>query len=216
MGFFNSTPSESQTTVANSSEPKREVFLDLNKNDGMLNLQKNDFLNLTKTGVSLNNMRVSAGWDVRTFGSDYDLDLCAYLIRDNGQLSQTVFYGNMQAQGIRLDKDNLTGKGDGDDENIFINFSEINANVSRIVFGVVIYNAKIRFQSFGKVKNAYVRMVDQSTNPEREICRYSLSDDGGKNTAVKFAELVKINDEWTFNAIGEYSKDNINSLGRAI
>ena len=69
------------TPIQTASTEGREVTLDLNKG-GMLNLAKNDFLNLSKTDFSLENIRVSAGWDVKTsfFGSDFDLDLCAFLM----------------------------------------------------------------------------------------------------------------------------------------
>lgn len=198
------------------AEPEgNEVFLDLNKG-GILNLQKNDFLNLTKTGVNLTDIRVSAGWDVNHRGQDYDLDLCAYLLDGRNCVQDVVYYADKTAKGLQLDKDNLTGEGDGDDENIFVNFDKIDPTINRIVFGVVIYKAASKGQSFKHVRNAYVRMVDQSVHPECEICRYNLTEDGGSNTAVKFAEIVRTSEGWTFNAIGEYSKNTISSLKAAL
>ena len=202
-------------TDTKKTTERNEVFLDLNKG-GMLNLKKNDFLNLTKTGVNLTNIRVSAGWDVNHHGEDYDLDLCAYLLDKNNRLQDVVYYGDKNAKGLELDKDNLTGEGDGDDENIFVNFDKIAPTIERIVFCVVIYRAEPRGQSFKYVHNAYVRMVDQSVAPEREICRYNLTEDGGSNTAVMFAEITKTYEGWTFNAIGKYSKNSIGTLKSVI
>lgn len=190
-----------------------EVFLDLNKG-GLLNLQKNDFLNLSKTGVNLTNIRVSAGWDVNAHGQDYDLDLCAYMLDGENRLIQTVYYGAKSGTGLQLDQDNLTGEGDGDDENMFINFDKIPSSVQRIVFGVVIYQAEHRRQSFNHVENAYVRMIDQSVRPERELCRYNLTEDGGNNTAIQFAKIVRTSEGWTFHAIGKFSQDTISTLSR--
>lgn len=183
---------------------------------GILNLKKNDILNLSKASPNLHKIRVAAGWDVNcSYGSDYDLDLCAFLLDRNGKPVKTtqnmVFYGKKNATGIFLDGDNLTGEGDGDDENIYVTLNELHPNVERIVFNVVIYQAKSRSQYFGKVKNAYVRIVDESNNG-REMCRYSLSNDGGRNTAVVFAELYKENGSWNFRAIGEYTNGSIQDL----
>lgn len=188
-----------------------EVFLDLNKG-GLLNLQKNDFLNLSKTGVNLTNIRVSAGWDVNHHGQDYDLDLCAYMLDGENHLIQTVYYGAKRGTGLQLDQDNLTGEGKGDDENIFVNFEKFPLHAQRIVFAVVIYQAERRRQSFKYVDNAYVRMIDQSVRPERELCRYNLTEDGGENTAIQFAEIVRTSEGWTFHAIGKFSRDTISSL----
>lgn len=231
MSIFNglfgkgSSNSEQQTTVAQPTQTStpapttrtgNEVTLDLSKG-GLLNLSKGDFLNLTKSGVSLSRIRAAAGWDMASFGS-IDLDLCAYLFAGgeytgsgssvaykNGRLDGIVFYGDKRHPGIALDGDNLTGEGDGDDENITINFDKLRSDVDRIVIAVVIFSAG---KTFGGVKNAYVRLVDES-NGSRELVRYNLSEDGGRNKAVVAAELQRINGEWTFVAVGEYSNSDI-------
>ena len=203
-----------EPTVAPAAPTGNEVFLDLNKG-GLLNLEKNDFLNLTKTGINLTDIRVAAGWDVNHRGQDYDLDLCAFPMNANGEVLNIVYYGDKRSHGLQLDKDNLTGEGDGDDENIFVNFNKISPDAQKVIFAVVIYRGLSKGQTFGHVKNAFVRMVDQSVRPEKEICRFNLSEDGGKNTAVKFAEIIRTSEGWTFKAIGEYSEESsIESLAR--
>lgn len=203
-----STPTPSPTSAAPAAA-EREVVLDLSKK-GPLNLEKREFVNLTKSGVSLTHIRAAAGWDMASFGS-IDLDLCAYLF-SNGQLEQTVYYGAKRGQGIYLDGDNLTGEGDGDDENIRINFEQLPSHIDRIVIAVVIYSMG---KVFSGVKNAYVRLVDESQS-QQELVRYNLSADGGKNTAVFAAELQKVNHEWRFVAVGDYSKNSIKSLGKSL
>lgn len=188
-----------------------EVFLDLNKG-GLLNLQKNEFLNLSKTGINLTDIRVAAGWDVNHRGKDYDLDLCSYPMDASGRILDTVYYGDKHYPGLQLDKDNLTGEGDGDDENIFVDFSKIPDKVQKIIFAVVIYQGASRGQTFGHVQNAFVRLVDQSVRPEKEICRFNLSSDGKDNTAVVFAEITRTTDGWTFSPIGDYYKSDISGL----
>ena len=215
MGLFNfgknkqdtSTQSVSNSTPISTPVPAPQT--------GILNLKKNDILDLTKTAPQLKNIRVAAGWDVATNGRNYDLDLCAILIGPNGKLvkkhNNVVYYGAKKSTGIFLDGDNLTGEGDGDDENIYVSLDQIPDEVSRIVFNVVIYEAIARKQKFGKVKNAYVRIVDEGAGGI-EICRYNLSEDGGDNTAVVFAELYRDADGWKFKAIGNCTKASIRDL----
>ncbi len=193
-----------------------EVTLDLSKG-GLLNLQKNDFLDLSKVESTFEHMRVSAGWDVNVGrGDDYDLDLCAMLIGADGRVvdsvNNLVYYGKKESQGIELDHDNLTGEGEGDDENMFVNLTKIHPDVYKILLCVVIYQGRSRGQYFGKVRNAYVRLVDEGVHPEKEICRYNLSEDGGRATAVKFAELDRNPHGWSFKAIGEYANATIEDI----
>lgn len=193
------------------------INLDLVKRDEILNLKKNDILDLTKAAPGLNKIRVAAGWDVNTgfFGGSFDLDLCAILLDANSKLVKNinpcVYFSKKNSTGIYLDGDNLTGEGDGDDENIYVTLSEIPSNVEKIVFNVVIYDGIAKRQKFSKVKNAYVRIVDCEKN-DKEICRYDLSNDGGDNTAVVFAQLIRNNGSWEFMAIGDYKRASISQL----
>ena len=96
--------------------------------------------------------------------------------------------------------DNLTGEGEGDDEQIEVKLTDVPANVERIAFTVTIYEAEARRQNFGQVSNAYIRIVDADTN--QELIRYDLGEDFSIETAVVVGELYKHNGEWKFNAIG--------------
>ena len=149
----------------------------------------------------------------------FRFDLVAFLIDESGRLTQkatnVVYYGDKSSQGIHLDHDNLTGAGDGDDENMFVNFNQVSSDVKQIVVAVVIYSGKERKQNFGQVRNAYVRLVDESQRPERELVRFNLTEDGGNATAVKFAELNRTDNGWTFKAVGDYFKASIGELAKA-
>lgn len=193
-------------------------YVDLTKKtNGILNLQKNDILDLTKAAPGLSQIRVAAGWDANTgfFGGSMDLDLCAILLDVNNKpvrsINHCVYYGDKNSTGIYLDGDNLTGEGDGDDENIYVELEKIPSEVEKIVFNVVIYNGIAKRQKFEKVKNAYVRIVNTKNNDE-EICRYNLTEDGKDNTAVIFAELVRNGSSWEFKAIGDYKRASISDL----
>lgn len=185
----------------------------------ILNLQKNDILDLTKKDPSLNNILLGAGWDVVKKGlfsmqADYDLDLAAFLLDSNNKITGKeglIYFGHKKGTGIYLHGDNLTGAGEGDDEKISISLNKIPANCNKIVFAVSIYDAAKRRQSFAKVKNAYVRLVNEDKG-NAEICRYNLTEEGGDNTAIIFAELEKNGSEWKFKAIGEYLQASVSTL----
>lgn len=181
---------------------------------GVLNLQKNDILDLTKTNPSLNNVIVGAGWDVSTRGADFDLDLAALLLDKNGRLLKKkglVYFGSKKSQGIYLTGDNLTGEGDGDDERIIVTLSNIPEECEKVLFTVVIYSAKMRRQNFGMIRNSYVRLLD-ADNREKEICRFNLMENGGDNTGIIFAELYRDGREWNFKAVGQLLKTTIGDL----
>jgi len=187
----------------------------------ILNLEKNDILDLTKKDPSLNNILLGSGWDVVKKGffstqSDYDLDLIALLLDNNDKLmgkGGLIYFGNQKGTGIYLHEDNRTGAGDGDDEKISISLNILPENCNNIIFAVNIYDAMKRKQSFSKVKNAYVRLVNEDKG-NAEICRYNLTDEGGDNTAIIFAELEKSSGDWKFKAVGEYLQASVSSLAQ--
>lgn len=172
-----------------------------------INLQKGQKVDLTKGNPSLKNIMVGLGWDVNAYdsGADFDLDAAAFMVGENGKCPterEFIFYGNLEHSSGALKHmgDNLTGEGEGDDEQIQVDLTKIPANVSRVVFTVTIYDAEIRRQNFGQVSNAFIRIVDEAT--DRELIRYDLGEDFSIETAVVVGELYRHNGEWKFNAIG--------------
>ena len=172
-----------------------------------VSLQKGQKVSLTKGNPGLSKVVVGLGWDVNQFdtGGDFDLDAAAFLLADNGKVSAQgdfVFFGNLEhySGSVRHLGDNLTGAGEGDDEQIKIDLSLVPANITKIAFTVTIYEAEQRRQNFGQVNNAFIRIYNE-TNGE-ELLRYDLGEDFSIETAAVFGELYKNGDEWKFNAIG--------------
>lgn len=179
-----------------------------------VNLVKGQKINLSKevTG-GLTKIMVGLGWDAVKkgfFGSkpDIDCDAFAIILGKDGEYRTCVYYGDRSAESkcVYHHGDNLTGDGDGDDEQITVDLANITDKVEKIVFVVNIYNCVARKQDFGLVKNAYIRLVDESTG--KEICKYNLSDDYAGKTAMVFAEVYKKDGEWKFNAIGQGTNDS--------
>ncbi len=172
-----------------------------------INLSKGQKIDLTKTNPGLKSIMVGLGWDVNVFdtGAAFDLDASAFLAGANGRCNSDkdfVFYGNLKHPSGAVEHmgDNLTGEGDGDDEQIKIDLSKIPSNIEKIAFTVTIYDAENRKQNFGQVSNAFIRIVNVENN--QELIHYDLGEDFSIETAVVVGELYKHNGEWKFNAIG--------------
>ena len=172
-----------------------------------INLTKGQKVDLTKGNPGLKNIMIGLGWDVNAFdsGANFDLDASVFMVGENGKCptdQEFIFYGNLKHKSGSVEHmgDNLTGEGDGDDEQIKIDLSKIPENIARVAFTVTIYDAENRRQNFGQVSNAYIRIFDTVTN--QEIIRYDLGEDFSIETAVVVGEIYRINGEWKFNAIG--------------
>ena len=186
-----------------------------NNNVNALNLQKNDILDLTKKNPGLKRVILGAGWDVATMGQDFDLDIAAFLLNNNNKVARipddVIFFNNMEGHGIRLEGDNRTGAGEGDDERIQIDLSMIRNDIAKIIFVVTIHNAQLKRQTFGMVENSYVRLLD-AENDEKEVCRFNLKENGSTVTSVIFAELYRDGNEWRFKAIGDGKIADLNGI----
>jgi len=182
-----------------------------------INLAKGQKVDLTKTNPGLKSIMVGLGWDVNAFdsGSAFDLDASAFMAGENGKCpteKEFIFYGNLEhpSGSVTHMGDNLTGEGEGDDEQIKIDLSKIPSNITEIAFTVTIYDAENRNQNFGQVSNAFIRIVNNETN--EELIRYDLGEDFSIETAVVVGELYKNNGEWKFNAIGSGFQGGLASL----
>ena len=186
-----------------------------------ISLKKGQKVSLTKESAGLSNVLVGLGWDAveskkgflaSLFGTqvaDIDCDATAILLKDGKfcDKNDVVYFGNLERKSgtVRHMGDNLTGDGEGDDEQILIDLSKVPAEYDRIVIVVNIYDCIKRKQEFGMIKNAFIRIVDGKTN--REMCKYDLSEDYSGMTAMIFGEIYRHNGEWKFNAIGQGTKD---------
>ena len=182
-----------------------------------ISLKKGQKVDLTKTNPGLTKICIGLGWDVNKYdgGSAFDLDTAAFLLGENGKVREQgdfVFYSNLShASGAVVHQgDNLTGEGEGDDEQIIVDLSKVPVDVTRIAFTATIYDAEERKQNFGQVSNAYIRVVDTANN--NELIRYDLVEDFSIETAVVVGELYRNGSEWKFNAVGSGFQGGLTAL----
>lgn len=177
-----------------------------------VNLQKED-------GTNLNKVIVGLGWDTNKYDGQaaFDLDASAFLLTSNGKVrsdKDMIFYGNLKSldESVEHTGDNLTGEGDGDDEQIKIDLSKIPADVEAIAVTVTIYDAENRKQTFGQVSNAFARIVDQDSNSE--VIRYDLGEDYSTETALVVAKIYRHNGNWKIEAVGSGYNNGLAGLGK--
>lgn len=184
-----------------------------------VNLQKGQKVELRKNnGGTLRRVMVGLGWDEvqqkRGFFApkpmDIDCDASAVLCV-NGRLTDAkdlVFYNNLGhwSGSVRHMGDNLTGAGEGDDEQIMVDLSSVPSQYDKIIFVVTIYKARERRQHFGLIKNCFIRICDAELG--QELCKYNLSENYNNMTAMIFGELYRYNGAWKFNAIGQPTTDD--------
>ncbi len=172
-----------------------------------VSLSKGGNVSLTKEAPGLTAVTVGLGWDVRTTtGTDFDLDASAILVTSAGKVVNDggfVFFNNLKSSDGSVEHlgDNLTGEGEGDDEQINVNLQAVPAEVDKVVFAVSIYEGDSRGQSFGQVRNAFIRVVNQAGGTE--LARYDLSEDASTETAMVFGEIYRNGPDWKFRAVGQ-------------
>lgn len=199
-----------------------------------VNLEKGQKVDLRKPdGGQLRSVMVGLGWDEAEkpqssggiFGSlfgggksqDIDCDASAFLCV-NGKITSDddiIYFGNLEhsSGAVRHMGDNLTGAGEGDDEQIFVDMGRLPAGYDRIIFTVNIYKARERNQHFGMIRNAFIRICDNDNG--KELCRYNLSENYDNMTAMIFGEIYLRGGQWRFSAVGQATNDNsISELAR--
>lgn len=189
-----------------------------------ISLQKGQKVSLSKDNAGLGKVVVGLGWDEAPrsggkgllgglFGGgapqSIDCDASAILLQ-GGKLKHkddVVYFGNLKHPSgtVQHMGDNLTGAGEGDDEQIVIDLAAVPAQYDRIVIVVNIYQGVQRHQHFGMIQNAFARIVDQKNG--RELCKYDLTEDYSGQLALIFGEVYRHNGEWKFNAIGQGTQD---------
>ena len=193
-----------------------------------VSLQKGQKVNLSKDNAGLAKVIVGLGWDeakpsggggggffatlfggAATTHQAIDCDASAIMLKNGKFVDRTdlVYFGNLKHKSGTVNHmgDNLTGEGEGDDEQIVIDLSRVPAEYDKIVIVVNIYQAVQRKQHFGMIENAFIRLVDARNN--KEMCKYNLTENYSGMTAMIFGELYRHNGEWKFNAMGNGTTD---------
>ena len=183
-----------------------------------ISLQKGQKVSLSKEAAGLSTLIVGLGWDEVEQASrgffapkPQPIDCVAFaVLLKNGKITDKrdiVYFGNLThfSKSVKHMGDNLTGAGEGDDEQIVIDLNTVPADYDRIVIAVNIYDCVNRKQHFGMIRNAFIRLVDARNN--KEMCIYNLTENYSGMTAMIFGEVYRYNGEWKFSAMGQGTND---------
>ncbi|AND41122.1 MULTISPECIES: TerD family protein [Cytobacillus] len=185
-----------------------------------INLQKGQRVDLTKGNPGLSKIMVGLGWDPvqksggggllgSLFGggggANIDCDASVIMLGENGKLKSNkdvIYFGNLKSSdgSVQHSGDNLTGAGDGDDEQVMVDLSRVPAHVHKMVFVVNIYDSVKRKQHFGMIQNAFIRVVNSGNN--QELIKYNLTDDYSGKTSLIVGEIYRHGGDWKFAAVG--------------
>lgn len=188
-----------------------------------ISLKKGQRISLTKENNELSKVMVGLGWDAveqsggkgllgSLFGkgdqSDIDCDASVIMLDENDKIRNKrsiIYFGNLKSKDGSINHmgDNLTGDGDGDDEQIMVDITRVPSSTHKLVFIVNIYNCVKRNQHFGMIKNAFIRIVNMADN--KEMLRFNLTDEYSNKTGLFVGEIYRNGSEWKFVAIGEGS-----------
>ena len=179
-----------------------------------ISLVKGQRISLQKeAGNTLSKVTMGLGWDAKKSaggggllsglfggggGGDIDLDASCLLFDEQKQLVDAVWFRQLKSkdESIIHTGDNLTGEGEGDDEQIKVDLTRVPTQVKSLVFTINSFTG----QTFDQVQNAFCRLVDDTT--QQEIIRFDLSCQG-QHTAQIMIKVYRHNDEWKAHAIGE-------------
>lgn len=177
-----------------------------------INLQKGQ-----RENINAPKFTIGLGWDINntSTGGAFDLDASLFLLNDGKKLvseNHFIFYNNLESpdKAVIHSGDNLTGDGDGDDEQIKIDLTKIDDAVKEITVVVTIHDADARRQNFGQVRNSFIRIFNTDTN--EEILKYELDEDFSIETAVEFGRIYNRNGEWKFEAVGSGQRDGLDKF----
>jgi len=174
-----------------------------------INLQKGQ-----RQNINAPKFTIGLGWDANnsSTGGAFDLDASVFVLGENKKIVSDeffVFYNNLQTpdKSVTHTGDNLTGDGDGDDEQIKIDLTGIDPRVKEIIVVVTIHEADSRNQNFGQVRNSFIRVFNTDTN--EEILKYELDEDFSIETAVEFGRIYERSGEWKFEAVGNGQREGL-------
>ena len=180
-------------------------------NDKLRRLQRGEEVNLHEIDPGLHRVHICLGWTApeQSEGFPVDLDASAFMLGMGDRVRQDtdfVFYNNLETEGgiVKHLGDNVTGAdgpNKGDCEIMEVDLDNIPFDVEKVSFTVTIHNSEERQQTFGLVKDAYMRIVNADT--KAELVRFDLGQSAAEEDGFIFGELYRLGVSWQFKPVGQ-------------
>lgn len=155
-----------------------------------------------KSGQTFTNLYIGAGWDM--VGKAVDLDLVAACLTGGKLISQTrlVYFGDRNEPGVQLSEDNRSGAGDGDDESIRLDLSQIEADVDSIAIGIAAYAGA----DLAAAKNVHFRIVNGKNASDTQVFDVPMNQASSGDTVLHAATLKRAEGGWTIENVSTFYK----------
>ncbi|MFZ3589693.1 TerD family protein [Bacillus sp. DJP31] len=186
-----------------------------------ISLLKGQRIDLTKGNAGLSKLMIGLGWDpvqakkggFLGFGAsaapNVDCDASIIMLEDDKftNSKNLIYFGNLKSScgSVQHTGDNITGDGDGDDEQVLVDLASVPQNINKLVFVVNIYDCVKRKQDFGMIQNAFIRVVNSGN--KQELLKFNLTDNYSGKTSLVVAEIYRHGSEWKFAAVGTGTND---------
>jgi stress response protein SCP2 len=181
-------------------QPQNAPAGTVNLDKGRVSLQKRQSVSLVKSGApALSSVNMGLGWDPVKFGRNIDLDASVIAYDAQGKKIDMVWYRNRSAfrGAIKHSGDNLTGSGEGDDEQITVQLDQLPPEVVKLIFTVNSFSG----QKFTEIRRAFCRLLDERSGAE--LVRFDLTETE-RRTGVFMALLTRGPQAWTMTALGDF------------
>lgn len=163
-------------------------------------MEKGSVVDLPKV-QDLRTLVAGLGWDVDA--GKVDLDVSAVMLTAAGEVRDACYFGNLEVQGAQHSGDNLTGEGDGDDEQITLDLQALTRDVSQVFFLINVYT---KGKTFRQVANPYCRIFSETGD---ELAKYELRDAGTEQGVIVARLLLDAaSGRWSFQALGSPCSGN--------
>lgn len=162
----------------------------------------------------LSKIYVGVGWDPASFFSaKIDVDSSVVVMSSQSLEYELVYYCKLKHKSgcVIHHGDNLTGEDsffgtltNADDENISVFLNKVPANRDALIFVLNIYNCEDRGQTFGKIRNLYIKLYDPDS--KKVMVQYWVKGNFNHDTALIIGKAYRKNGNWFFKAIGKGSR----------
>ncbi|OIK27785.1 TerD family protein [Streptomyces malaysiense] len=165
-------------------------------------LTKGGNVSLSGLAPGLTAVTVGLGWQA---GTGYEPDGSALLCDASGRVlsdEHFVFFNNPSSPDGSVRHDGQGRPAGEDDQRIRIDLTRLPDAVEKVVFPVSLYDAAARGHTFGQVRRAHIRVLDQ--DGDTELARYEVTGGAlGHETALVLGELYRHGAGWKFRAVGQ-------------
>lgn len=176
-------------------------------------LKKGNILNLLTEIDDLSNLAIGLSWDdSHQSGKLRDLDMSAFMVAEDTKVpaeSFFVYYNNLSSADRSLlhKGDNRTGQGEGDDEVIWMNLTQVTSEIEAIYLVASIHSSEETVDTFGEINQMKLRMYDR--NSTLEVAQYMVDKEHTEHNAIVLGRFYREYGLWYFEAMSEGTSEGL-------